>query len=236
MKKSILCLFIFVIGISHSCMTKARAEVFNDNFNDGIIDNYWSTFGTLPNSYITEDSGTLSIHVPTTPTDFQDKGLESIDRYPRLDFECSVDFRIPEGNSMAWLTAVVRPDNGLDTGFWCVYYNVGNYYTWYRNEAGYGWEYGMSGFGDEDTSWHTFKLTYDAETMTGMAYVDNIFLNSKIVDLNNFAVHISTKAGSYTATPSTVEFDNFSFFIIPEPATLSLFALGTIVLIKRKKK
>ena len=189
------------------------AEFFDD-FEDEVIDPFWVilTDNDCPASQVRETIGVLTINVPANLTDYCDTGLKTAMSHSWKRFEASVDFRVPQGNSMAWLTAVVHPDNGRDSGYWCVYYFdqgwTANYYTWHRNNENYGRERCMRAFGDESTAWHTFKLTYDAETMIANAYVDDIFLNSKTVDLTNFRISISTKAPAGIPA-STVEFDNF---------------------------
>ena len=187
---------------------------FFDDFEDEVIDPFWVilTDNDCPASQVRETIGVLTINVPANLTDYCDTGLKTAMSHSWKRFEASVDFRVPQGNSMAWLTAVVHPDNGRDSGYWCVYYfdqgSSADYYTWLRNNEIYGWERCMRAFGDENTAWHTFKLTYDAETMIANAYVDDIFLNSRTVDLTNFRISISAKAPSGIPA-STVEFDNF---------------------------
>jgi hypothetical protein len=106
---------------------------------------------------------------------------------------------------MAWLSAS-SPSVGGDV--YGVYLHLGSDYNiWYRNQDGYGWELGRRAFGDEDTAWHTLKLVYDGEIKAITAYLDNIFLNSKNVDLTNVEISISAKV--FANMPATsVEFDN----------------------------
>lgn len=217
--------------------TDVKGSAFSDDFSDGVIDEFWNAFYDIPGSEISEAGGKLTISVPADQSDYFDTGLESASVYSceGQGFESSVDFRVPEGisNSMAWLSASFHPQ-GPSSGIYGVYPHLGTSYNiWYRNEDGYGWEYGMDTFSDEDTAWHTLKLVYDADTVTASAYVDNIFLNSKTVDLTNFRVAISAKASLNTG-PFTVEFDNFQ--IVPEPTTVALLGLGSLSLLRRRKK
>jgi hypothetical protein len=87
-----------------------------------------------------------------------------------------------------------------------------DYNIWYKNRDGSGWEPGRSAFGDENMAWHKLKLFYDGDTKTITSYVDNIFLNSKYVDLTNFEIGISSKVFA-NKPASTVEFDNFCLLV-----------------------
>lgn len=224
---------VLIVGGS----VRAELKPFVDTFSDGVLDSYWTTFSTIPGAEIEETDGRLKITVPNTVSGWRDAGIRSKETFGLQDFECSVDFRVPQGRSMAWLRTAVTSETGQGLANWSAYYyDEGareNYYCWYRNTVGSGWLGGRSAFGDEDSNWHTFKLVYDAETMNASAFVDDMFLNSKVVDLAGFQVSISTKAGSGMPAPSTVEFDNFQ--ITPEPATLGLVGLGASVLRKRRQ-
>jgi hypothetical protein len=192
---------------------------FLDDFNDGVIDSFWINSGTMPGAVTTETDGKLRISVgwfsPSGP--WSEAGLRSITIYPLQSFECSVDFRVPEGNfTMASLSAQVYPYR-IDSGEWWQQYNHPyGYGVWYQNTDGAGWEGGPSAFGDEDTAWHTLKMIYDADSMTSTAYVDETFITSKTIDLANFQIYLLMMADIGCTAPLTVEFDNFKLVsVIP---------------------
>jgi len=197
----------------------ADSPEFVDSFDDGTFGSFWTTFSSIPGAQVKQIGGRLRIDVPTMPDEYKGAGIRSKSTFGLQSFECSVDFRVSQGNSMAWLTASVHPDNGQDTGYWCAYYfdtgSQADYYVWFKsidmNKDDGPWLHCMPAFGDESNNWHTFKLVYDADTMNASAFVDDFFLSSRIVDLSNFRISVSTKAGSYMSAPSTVEFDNFRF-------------------------
>ena len=211
-----------------------KAVAFDDDFGDGVIGGWWTQQLGIPGSSVSEMNGILSFAVPVKPAQYTDAVLRSASTFPKADFDVSVDFRVPQGNSMAWLTAATSPGNGQDSGFWCVYFNSGTYYTWHRNTSGYGWTYGRADFGDESIAWHTLRLAYDSAAMTGNAYVDGYLLGSKQVDLANMAFTIGTKAGPVTATPSSVEFDNLH--LVPEPTIAFLLAAAGMGVLRRRRQ
>jgi len=183
-----------------------------DNFEDGVIDSFWNTSLDCPGSEIREANGKLTINIPSWQTEDCSSGLVSARSYLCQSFEASVDFRVPKGASgvMAWLSASSPFDDGDIYG---VYLYLGSDYNiWYRNQQGYGWESGRSAFGDENIAWHRLKLFYDGDTKTLTSYVDNIFLNSKYVDLINVEIGISAKVFA-NMPATTIEFDNFCLVV-----------------------
>jgi len=186
---------------------------FSDDFNDGVINSSWTKFNTIPLAQVTEPNGRLKISAPNTPTAKREAGLRFATIYPFQSFECSVDFRVPQGNPDTYFAAYADPVNETDSGQWglsYLYRGYSFYYYWYRNEDGTGGNPCRDGFGNENTAWHKLKMTYDAHSMTTTSYVDDIFLISKTVDLANFFIFISMGVFEWMPAPLTVEFDNFN--------------------------
>ncbi len=187
---------------------------FADDFEDGVIDSFWNVGGgdwtPCPGSDILERNGILTITLPGGQNQDCDRGIKSSSPYVCGDFETSVDFRVPRGalGGMAWLSA---SSSLADDYSYSVYLHMGlNYNIWYKNKEGSGWESGRTAFRDETTTWHQLKIVYDAETTLITAYVDNIVINSKKVDLTNVRVGMSGKLFANEST-ATFEFDNFHF-------------------------
>ncbi len=182
---------------------------FSDDFNDGVINSSWVKFNSIPRAQVTEPNGRLRISAPNTPTGWTTAGLRLATVYPLQSFECSVDFRVPQGNPIAELGAY---DAYYDNAWWVIYQHPYNYSTLYINEdwPDGQWEWVRDAFGNENTAWHKLKMTYDAHSMTATAYVDDIFLNSKTMDLTNFRIEVFMVADYWMSVPLTVEFDNFS--------------------------
>jgi hypothetical protein len=185
---------------------------FLDDFNNGVIDSFWINYSTMPGVQVTEADGKLRISVAVTPPDSY-AGLRGVTTYPLQSFECSVDFRVPEGDPVAELLAY-----GIYSDFyWQHFYDHPGYYNiCYRNTDGPNCVDAGPAFGDEDTAWHRLKMIYDGDSMTNSAYIDDTFITSKPVDLTNFQIYLLMWGNSGMTAPLTVEFDNFKFVsVIP---------------------
>ncbi|MCC9655500.1 Ig-like domain-containing protein [Rhodopirellula halodulae] len=189
------------------------AQQYVDDFSGPTIDSFWNVSAAIPDSTITQVDGVLRIHSPTAPSTFTDSKVESATIFSGSDFEASVDFRVPDGNAMAWLTLGRRPQGqGTPQTYGLYLYRAANYFTWLANDSFTGSMSARSGFGDERTQWHQLKLQYNAETMTATSFVDGVEVNSDSVNLDHAVVILNMKdRDSEGLGPSTIEFDNFQF-------------------------
>lgn len=183
-----------------------------DDFSSDQIDPFWKVEIESPNATLEQADGILTIHSDVGPQGFLDAGLESATIYPASDFVASVDFRIPEGNALPWLSLAQHPEEADESHVYAVYlYQASEYRVWQDDNVTKGNTLVRSGFGDERTQWHRMRLEYDAETMTAISFIDDIELNRFELDLDQAVVRILMKDNVSYAGPSTVEFDNFQF-------------------------
>ena len=87
----------------------------------------------------------------------------------------------------------------------------GYYWIWWTDKDGQDGDFGGWGSGNENSVWHNLKLAYNAHTMTGKAYVDNVEIYSKTeLILSGFNVEFASLVGPDTPLGTfAVEFDNF---------------------------
>jgi len=220
---------------------------YSDDFSGATLNAFWEENVQIPGATITQAGGVLTIDSPTAPSGFLDAGVISTAPLPLGDFTASVDFLVPQGSVMAWLHASQSPTSDPDAHLFGAYlWDLSEYNVWYRNDGFSGSKFGRNAFGDEDTTWHRLELSYDALTTTMSAYVDDIFLKSGSVVLDNFVVTLKMKdSNTYGRGPSSVQFDNFQFSYssVPEPSSLilvvtcagSLFGIARLRARKRKR-
>ncbi|MCR9206818.1 MAG: Ig-like domain-containing protein [bacterium] len=189
------------------------AQRYVDDFSGPTIDSFWNVSAAIPGSTITQVDGALRIHSPTAPSTFTDSKVESATIFSGSDFEASVEFRVPEGNAMAWLTLGRRPlGQGTPQTYGLYLHRAANYFTWLANDSFTGSKFARNNFGDERTEWHQLKLKYDAKTMTATSFVNGIAVNSDSVNLDRVVVRLNMKNRETEGLgPSTIEFDNFQF-------------------------
>ncbi|MEP0347863.1 Ig-like domain-containing protein [Rhodopirellula bahusiensis] len=189
------------------------AQQYVDDFSGPTIDSFWNVSAAIPDSTITQVDGALRIHSPTAPSTFTDSKVESATIFSGSDFEASVDFRVPEGNAMAWLTLGRRPQGqGTPQTYGLYFFGENHYRVWLHNDEFTGHKFVQNRFGDEQTQWHQLKLTYDADTMTATSYIDGVAVNTESVIMDRAIIRLNMKDGSNLGpTPATIEFDNFQF-------------------------
>ncbi|WP_438811106.1 Ig-like domain-containing protein [Rhodopirellula halodulae] len=189
------------------------AQQYVDDFSGPTIDSFWNLRAAIPDSTITQVDGVLRIHSPTAPSTFTDSKVESATIFSGSDFEASVDFRVPDGNAMAWLTLGRRPQGQATPQTYGLYFFGENHYrVWLQNDEFTGQKFVQNRIGDEQTQWHQLKVTYDADTMTATSYVDGVAVNTESVIMDRAIVRLNMKDGSNLGpTPATIEFDNFQF-------------------------
>ncbi len=189
------------------------AQQYVDDFSGPTIDSFWNVSAGIPDSTITQVDGALRIHSPTAPSTFTDSKVESATIFSGSDFEASVDFRVPEGNAMAWLTLGRRPQGqGTLQTYGLYFFGENHYRVWLHNDEFTGHKLVQNRFGDEQTQWHQLKLTYDADTMTATSYIDGVAVNTESVIMDRAIIRLNMKDGNNLGpTPATIEFDNFQF-------------------------
>ncbi len=120
-----------------------------------------------------------------------------------------------------------------DAWEWFGVYNKTNYSTWDNIDGVVDNPFHALPFGDEDDIFHNLKMVYDADNDIIYAYVDDIFLYSKTVIYDELIIAFYAKSIPGNGM-SVIEFDNFRYSN-PEPSTIMLLSLGTIILRKRNK-
>ena len=110
--------------------------------------------------------------------------LSTVASYPSADVRATVDVLIPSSNPNAGFhtSFALYGDNGAFANIQQLY---GSYRIAYGTFSG-GWNaMTIPAFGDEKTSWHTYKLTYNAATQTATAYVDEQLIGQVNINLGN---------------------------------------------------
>ena len=109
--------------------------------------------------------------------------LISVASYPANDVRATIDVLIPSSdqNSGFHTSFALYGDNGTFANLQQLY---GSYRVAYGSSNGWN-AISIPAFGDEKTSWHTYKLTYNAATQTATAYVDETVVGQVNINLGN---------------------------------------------------
>lgn len=199
---------------THSAHSSLEDEglrlIFSDDFSGEKVNSSWRLESAIEGAEISQANGVLTVNIPDPPSDYQDIRLKLRVPDPATDFVASVDFRIPAGNAMPWL---LTDDADASGQLYGVYFNrpLNLYRVWRRNDDVAGAiRHVNSGFGDESSQWHTFRLHHDSKAELVRGFVDGrpaawSTFRSKQAEVGLQIKHSATQG----ASPSRVEFDNF---------------------------
>lgn len=190
---------------------KPEVEViFSDNFNDGMLHPTWQVGQS---DWIEESNGELRFHGTTVHSGWGVGGWGArVGSFPEGDFEVSADFRIPQFDGPGTRLIYLQARSWDQTVG--IFYSYGFGYrvqTW--NPRGFSeWLYP---FGNERTTFHRMKLTYDAATETVAGYVDDIFVGSLSAPMDG---DLAFTIGPATETQGMVidaRYDDFYARVVP---------------------
>ena len=219
----------------------AAGVLYVDDFSDATLNPFWETRIEDPGFSIIQNSGMLTIDSPTAPSAHLNASIDSVGRYGGTDFAVSVDYRVPQGNAMAWLTIGQDPGVGNPETFGMYLFGFQDYRRWLDNATNFGGQVVQANFGNERTVWHNFKISYDASAQSASAFIDNVMVSTESVNLDNSFIRLNMKDSSvYGPGPSQVQFDNFhlsAVSAVPEPSS-AVALLGCLVVefVRRRRR
>lgn len=202
------CLTLTILSLLavSGCQSFKKSDITNDDFSDGRIDPQWRMFSN--GCSVVEADGVLSIQGTTEVEGWGNgNGLESEHFWREGDFDVAVDFMAPEfsgqGTRLVYLTA--QGDQSEQVGLFYSYDIGYRVQTWEPRQFS-DW---LQPFGDEDSTYHRMRLTYDAvsEALTG--YVDDSLVGSLNIQMGGdvrFAIHTASETVDMTID---AQFDNF---------------------------
>lgn len=223
-------IFLIIIIISATSSLCFATYSFSDNFDDGIVN---SSFWNVSGNGVSESGGSLHITRDNTAD-----SLSSKNSFCGL-FDITFDISLIKIDSHDMLIGISLTkyyvggplySPGISFGF----SKYGKFYS--SKSAGLGTSFDYSdSFTTGDT--YTFRLINGMDNVVHL-YVDNSELFTRSFDVSdNYYVHFP---GLYyddqEGNSTIINIDNFSITVnpSPEPTSMCLLALGSLILRKRK--
>lgn len=192
----------------------AAQPTFSDDFSGGDIDPFWNVEIENPFAAVTQAEGVLKISSDKGTNEFLDSGLESAVTFGASNFIAAVDFRVPLGNAMPWISLAEDAEETESTRLYGLYlHELSGYRVWRDNNETVGNAFVANAFGDEAEAWHRLRIEYDADAKLMSAYIDGVKQNEFPVGLDRAVVRIFMKDHQVFSNggASAIEFDNFEF-------------------------
>lgn len=196
---------------------------FSDDFEDSIFDPIWEVQqGELA---IEEINGEIRFRGTTIRGDWDHGSKFETITFPEGDFEVEVDFRIPTFSGSGFRLVSLNAHSSGWNQTVSIFYSAENFYrVMSHNPRQFSnW---LPLFGDEATSFHRMKLTYDSAMETFRGYVDGIFVGSLKAKMSGRVSFYFFPTTEKARVSVDARFDNFSLRVGPEPCPSQFRLLG----------
>ncbi|MBN1874698.1 MAG: right-handed parallel beta-helix repeat-containing protein, partial [Anaerolineae bacterium] len=153
----------------------------SDDFNNEILDtNYWIKIEDEDGVFVEQTEMEIKVSGVSTNTTWYKNGLRT-NTFPKQGFQVSIDYKLMSMTNESQMVNLrlyfadgdhyfgIGYDDAIDK-YVVTYKDVGGYHTM-RNS--------LPAFGDEDMTFHTLKIIFNASTNTASGYVDNILVDAR---------------------------------------------------------
>ena len=211
----VLCLFLLSGAISSGITSSDAAMLFEDDFNDGIINPKWTI---IEHEWmnITEQSGVLDMSGTATEQYWMKGGTARLDDIPK-SFTTESVFRV-SGSGTGYAATISIFDKwdvndvrlGVNTDP-----SIGGF--WLRTAVdGVIADYPL---GTADTNYHTYRIEYNGTE--AKVYIDGVLKKTVGINLSNIKIALHANARAIDDTVSA-QFDDFSVWSVTYESTVSI--------------
>lgn len=195
-------------GLWHLSYALAEDYPFADDFNSESLSTVWSV--EKDGCMVEQVEGALHVHGTTTEGNWKRIGVSTGYVFPEGSFTASVDFKVPKfrGQGVPLIYLFADSPGGKVGIFYDYPYGHGYCVQALTTPARFSrW---LFPFGNERTTYHRMKLTYDHMTETATGYVDDQIIGTVKAPMSKnvkFQLCVSTDAPRMQVD---VFFDNFA--------------------------